>query len=169
MKLWTWHEPEFSLVAGRVALSRSTYYATVASAPEAYAKLARRLGTDQIIWCYPRPGEYHVRPQCTRVEWALDVPDHEILAITDAYIWNKILKLRTYPESLRHKWLDDAPIDEAARDAYLALKIAAYHSEPEPDGGWWARLFTSDGMAEGAQVLLRHPIPQSWVVSVDRH
>jgi hypothetical protein len=168
MKLWTWHEPDFSLVAGRVDLSRSMYHATVPQAPKAYAELARRLGTDQIIWCYVRRGEYHDLPQLTRVEWALDVPDHGILAITEAFIWNKILGLRTYPQSLYDKWLNDAPTDEAARDDYIAAQLAAYHSEPEPDGGWWSRLFISDAMAESATVLLRHPIPDSWILSVGR-
>ena len=97
MKLWTWHEPDFSLLSGRVDLSRSRYYATVARAPQAYAELSRHLGTNQIIWCYVRRDEYHNLPHLTRIEWALDVPDDETLAITDAFIWNKILGREAYP------------------------------------------------------------------------
>ena len=164
MQLWTWQEPGFSLMFGYVDHTQSKYYNTLAGAPEAYAELATRLDTDQIIWCFVRPDDYSDMSHLTRVEWTLDVPDNEILKIIDAYIWNKILGIQTYPHTLRLQWLDDAPIEENARDAYIDQKIQDYHSQPEPDGGWWSRLFIKDTMVEGAEVLLKHPIPQSWVV-----
>lgn len=36
MKLWTWHKPDFSLVAGHVDHSKSEYFQTVKGIPEAY-------------------------------------------------------------------------------------------------------------------------------------
>ncbi len=164
MQLWTFQEPGFSLTSGQVDHARSEYYKTVSGVPNAYAQLAKRLGTDQIIWCYVRREEYHDLPHLTREEWALDVPEYDILAIVDTFIWNRILGIETYPESLRHKWLEDAPLEEAARNAYIKQKIKDYHAQPEPDAGWWSRLFITDTTAEGATVLLKHPIPESWVV-----
>jgi hypothetical protein len=108
--------------------TRSEYYTNVSGVPNAYVELANRLGTDQIIWCYARQDEYIDLPHLTRVEWLLDVPDHQILAITDAYIWNKILGIRTYPRSLDYEWLENSPMEETARDAYIEQKIEDYHS-----------------------------------------
>ena len=31
-----------------------------------------------------------------------------------------------------------------SRDAYLEQMVEEYHSQPEPDGGWWSRLFIDD-------------------------
>ena len=166
MQLWTWHEPDFSLTSGRLDHSRSQYYKIVDGAPDAYAELAQRLSTDQIIWCYVRRDDYHDLPKLTRVEWALDVPDTEILAITDAYIWNKILRIHTYPRSLYFEWLEYAPTDGAARVEFIEHKIEEYHAQLPPDGGWWSQLFITDTMPEGATVLLKHPIPEAWVVCV---
>jgi hypothetical protein len=164
MQLWTWHEPDFDLTSGEVDHSRSKYYKSTPGILAAYAELSRLLGTDQIIWCYVRRDEYHQLPNLTRIEWALNVPDNQILGMIDAYVWNKILGIKTYPRSLYSDWLDMAPTDESARLAYINKKIEDYHSQPEPSGGWWSRLFTKDSTIEGATALLRHPIPEHWVI-----
>jgi hypothetical protein len=95
MQLWTWHEPDFDLTSGEVDHSRSKYYKGTPGIPAAYAELSRLLGTDQIIWCYVRRHEYHQLPNLTRIEWALDVPEDQILGMIDAYVWNKILGIKT--------------------------------------------------------------------------
>ena len=91
MRLWTYHKPDFSLTSGRVDLSRSDYFRCMPEIPGAYAELARRVGTDQIIWCYVRPDEYNNIPELTCVEWALDVPDDQVLAIIDSFVWERII------------------------------------------------------------------------------
>ena len=164
MQLWTWQEPDFSLTTGHVDHAQSDYYKKVSGVPDAYAQLAKLLGTDQIIWCYVCRDEYDDLPHLTRIEWILDVPDDGILAIIDAFIWNKILDIQSYPRSLYLTWLEDAPLEKTARDLYIEQRIKEYHSQPEPDIGWWSRLFITDTSVEGATVLLNHPIQKSWVV-----
>jgi hypothetical protein len=166
IQLWTWQEPDFSLTSGYVDHAQSEYYNTVLGVPEAYAILAKRLGTDQIIWCYVRRDEYDNLPHLTRIEWALDVPDDDILAIIDTYTWNRLLGIETYPRTRYLRLLRDAPMEETARNAHIEQQIRDYHSQPEPDGGWWSRLFMTDTTVEGATVLLAHPIPESWVAHV---
>lgn len=165
MRLWTWHEPGFSLTSGHVDHDQSYYYNNnVPSFPDAYAQLAKHFGTDQIIWCYVRRDDYLDLPELTRVEWALDVPDKEILAIVDPTIWNKILGNRHVPPILHAKWLEDAPVNETACDAYIEQQEKEYHSRQEPKGGLLSQLFITDPTVEDATALLKHPIPKSWVV-----
>jgi hypothetical protein len=163
MRLWTLHTPGFSLTSGRVDHTLSHYYNTVPGAPAAYAELARQVGTDQIIWCCVRPRDRILDDG--DVEWILDVPDDEILCIVDSFIWNKILGLKTYPRSLYFQWLDRAPLEEGARVTYLEGQIEEYHSQRAPDGGWWSQLYITDVTnveeVEGANALLKHPIPRS--------
>lgn len=164
MELRTWHESDFSLTSGTVDHARSEYYSNVRGVPDAYAELATRLGTDQVVWCYVRPGEYLNGPHLTRVEWVLEVPDDKILAIVDAFIWNKILGIKTFPRGLYRDWLDDARAQRANIDEYVQSRMEDYHSQPEPTRGWWSALCITDTTAEGATVLLRHPVPRSWVL-----
>jgi len=167
MLLWTWHEPDFLLTEGRVDHTRSEYYITVPGVRDAYANIARRLSTDQIIWCYVRRDGYHRLPKLTRIEWSLNVPNDGVLAVIDSFVWNKILRIETFPPmSLHFKWREQAPLERVARDAFLERKIKEYHAQPEPPDGWWSQLFIKDTSVEGATVLLRHPIPKSWVVRV---
>ncbi len=164
MKLWTWHGTDFSLTCGRVDHSLSQYYNCMPSIPPAYAELARRVGTDQIIWCYarPDPDEYEDLKQ---IKWVLDVSDDRILAIISSPIWERIICTKALPPALREKWKCEAfqgKHDDS--EAYIEEKSEEYFSQPPPEGGWWTDLFISDIGAEGARVLLKHPIPDSWVV-----
>lgn len=168
MLLWSWQEPEFSLTSGTVDHSKSEYYQTVPGIPAAYAELAKRLETPKIVWCYVRHDEYDSSSETTRVEWALDVPDELILAIVDPFVWDKIIGQKTLPSMIRSRWFSEAPIQEPARSVYLEQQLNDYHSQPEPIGGWWSRLFVTDTTIEGATVLLKHPVPDSCVVSVGR-
>jgi hypothetical protein len=165
MKLWTWHGPDFSLTSGRVDHSRSSYYTdeNLPKIPCAYAELARRLGTDQIIWCYVSPNEYIKTSNDTRVEWVLEVPDDKLFSIIDSFIWNRIIDRKTYPDSLREKWAYEA-IETDDYNAYLERNRQKYDSQTPPKGGWWEALFITDINTEGATVLLKHPIPDIWIV-----
>ncbi len=168
MQLWTWHEPDFSLVEGKVNHERSEYFTTVCGVPEAYQELCKRLGTDQFIWCYTRGNEHNQLPSQTRIEWVLEVPKSEFLAIVDSFIWNRVLGEKCWPpESLKLKWKQEAITRGCAE--HFDQQIQAYHAQAPPQGGWWALLFIDDPTAEGANVLIRHPVPRPWVKSVDGH
>src|SRR4029450_6957865 len=164
MKLWTWQTPDFPLTSGRVDHSRSRYYQSLPKIQSAYAELARHIGTCQIIWCYVRPDEYKREAGNSRVEWVLDVPDNNVLAIIDSWVWEKIICSKACPASLLEKWKEEAIQSEQDCRAYIEAKEAAYHAEPPPVGGWWKVLFLRSVSGEAPTVLLRHPIPHGWVV-----
>jgi hypothetical protein len=141
----------------------------VPEVPSAYAALARRLGTDQIIWCYTQQPDRRMMPS-DRVEWALDVPTNRILAFMDDYIWNRIIGLRPHaPPELRRKWRADAlhrhPHDPGGREQFRREQEKAYRVESPPNGDWWSRLFASPNAAEGVTALIAHPFQAMWVKS----
>jgi len=163
MKLWTFHTPDFSLTSGSIDLDRSFDVSYVTGLREAYEELARHLGLEryEILWCHNRE-DFNRAGYRDRVEYKLDVPDDQFLCIVDSYIWNKIIGLDAYPTPLYFKWREEAAPN--AIGDYIEKKLAEYHSQPPPPGGWWSRLVIEDLDAEGACVLLRHPIPEAWIV-----
>lgn len=132
--------------------------------PAAYGELAKRLGTANFVWCSIIKDEAKEREKWRdRVEWILDVPDDEILCLTDIFIWNKIIDFKTYPQSLRTKLWKEVPQDVPSKTDWVEGKLNEYHNMPEPADGWWSQLFLKDTNAEDATVLVRHPIPESWI------
>jgi len=159
MRLWTFHTPDFSLTSGAIDLDHSYDVSYVPGLRERYEDLAHYLGLDryEIIWCHVRDDIIR-DAYVDRVEYILEVPDYQILRIVDSYIWNKIIGLDAYPRS---KWQTEAP--EGITSEYFQKKVDEYHDQLPPPGGWWPQLFLTDTTAEGACVLLRHPIPESWI------
>ncbi len=161
MKLWTWHGTDFSLTSGCVDLSRSPYY-HMPKYRFAHAELARRVGTDQIIWCYVRRTKHEERE---RIERVLKVPKDRLLRIIDSPIWERIID-GAIPPDVREQWYCEArqrKLFFSDREKFIEKKEKEYSDQPPPKGGWWTKLFIDDITAEGAEVLLKHPIPDSWV------
>jgi len=171
MRLWTWQEPEQCLTCGCVDLEQSEYCRDDPAIRDAYAELAKVVGTDQLIWCYVRDGEYSIFDCDTRLRWTLEVPDDGILRFTDDHIWNRILgkKIRI-PRAINCQWEIDCPPGEADRAAYLNRREDEYYAQTPPGGSWWPQLFIDksalrlDDKEQLSSALLRHPIPQPWVV-----
>lgn len=165
VKLWTWHEPDFSLTSGRVDHSRSLFYRTMDTIPPAYSKLADHVGTDQIIWCYSKPGE-RIRIQGNScVEWGLNVPSDKILAIIDTWVWERIIESGAFPPYLRDKWAWEAGQGDYETQPYIEEKVKEYLKQPPPKGDWWKSLFV-DSINDGdTTVLVEHPIPRKWVLT----
>ena len=162
MKLWTFHTSDFSLTSGKIEIGRSPYIDTIPNLREAYEELAHRLGLKsyEILWCHVRQDWTEGYADC--VEWELEVPDEKILDIVDSYIWNKILRIMdVYPRSLYKKWRDEAP--PYAMDDYINQKIQVFNEQQPPADGWWSQLST-DLDAGGDCTLLKHPIPDSWII-----
>jgi hypothetical protein len=171
MQLCTWQGPRHSLTSGHVDLSRSEYYNTVANVPAAYAELRKRLGTDQLIWCYTRPEDHIKSEGDTRVPWVLDVPDDRIGRFTDDRVSNMILGIIIRrPRSLYNEWLNSIPVGQGIE--YVRRKEAEYHARPAPNGDWWSVLFIDptelrlDDKDQLSSALLMHPIPEAWVLSI---
>lgn len=132
--------------------------------PPAYARLATRVGTDQIVWCYARPDEYRKLPGDTRVEWELDVPDEKILAIIDSWVWERIIGSKAYPRALRDKWAMEAVQGDHHYEAHIRAREEEYLSQPPPEGDWWKALFIQDISTGVPTVLVEHPIAKSWAI-----
>lgn len=166
MKLWSYHGAGFSLTSGVLDSSLSSY-AYIPTLRACYEELARRLRLPQyeIVWCHVRLGSDFPTYYSGRMQWELEVAEREFLAILDSCVWDRILgTLRGAPISLLRKWRREASKLPHGHSDYVKEKIMQYENQPPPLGDWWSSLFC-DLTAEGATVLLRHPIPESWVVS----
>jgi hypothetical protein len=167
MKLWTWHTRDFSLVDGHVDHERSEYVQTVCGITDAYRKLAGRLGTDQIVWCYTKSDQYLVTPGNARVEWVLDVPQTEILECVDENVWNRILKRegRDYyvPREKELEWRTEAIQRSIDLEHHIESRRREYWDQPPPDGDRWSELFVAKESGENVSALIRHPVPKEWV------
>jgi hypothetical protein len=163
MKLWSWHTTDFSLTSGHVDHCRSKYYRKVPEIPSAYVQLFRLVGTCQIIWCYGGRNGYQQLEGDTRVVWELDVPDDRVLAIIDNWVWERIIDSNVCPPDLREQWEYEAVQGNHDLDAYVEAKKHEYLSKPAPQGSWWTALFIQ-AINDDATVLLKHPIPDSWVL-----
>ena len=164
-ELWTWQGPDFSLTTGTVDHRKSCYYddPSFPDVAPAYHKLWRRLGTTQIIWCYPRHGEHHHISGISEVEWELEVPESEILAVIHPYVWNRITGTgRTFPECLHGRWRLDSIQHRPNREQYVRDREVEYEAAIAR-GGWWTNLFLPRESASGGDVLLRHPLEEAWI------
>ena len=167
MRLWTYHTPDFSLTSGRVNHSQSDYYRTVPGVPEAYAELWRRLGTDQIVWCYAQDGE-QAATTTPHVEWLLEIPN--VLAFVDGIVWNRILGIRCQvPKTLRYAWKNKSivrfPHNASERHGFIERQTDAFWTMSPPGGDWWNSLIIESSDCETVQVIIKHPVPESCVVA----
>ncbi len=170
MKLWTWQGRDFKLTSGCVDYLKSPYCKTHPELIPAYQELSQFLGTDQIIWCCVREDEF-VPDKDRPVRWELDVPDNEFgkgefPKICNSFIWAKMVGWNELPipRELYAQWKGSAPLSDPDRTRFIEQKVQEYREEPPPEGGWISQLFISDATCEGANVLLKHPIPESWIV-----
>lgn len=164
MQLWTFHGSGFSLNSGAIDVRRSPYFVTYPNIRAAYEELGRRLGLNsyEIIWCHVRR-DWNPLGYADCNEYELEVPPDKFLSIVDAFTWNKILGIKdAFPRSLYHKWRNEAPPERFGD--YIDQKRKEYNEQAPPAGGWWSQLFIADLNAEGATVLLKHPIPEAWII-----
>ncbi|MGB7161058.1 MAG: hypothetical protein WBD40_23555 [Tepidisphaeraceae bacterium] len=144
MKLWSLHDPSFSLIDGTVNHLKSHYYTSVHGIKDAYHKLWPRIGQPdgQIVWCYTT-GDQIARTRTPRVLWRLDVPGHEILCCVDDVAWNNIIGARgiALPPHLQHEW----------------------NRQPRT-GDWWDELIIPDKLAGRLRTaLICHPVREDYV------
>jgi len=175
--LWSWHKTDFSLKEGILEWERSAYYndETIPEVKQAYAELKSLLGTDQLIWCHTKDVHYDYKGS-PKVGWVLSVPEEIIFRILDTYAWEKLLGTKSYPPSLRRQWEEELPDDvERGSKEYEDLidqKLKQYLNN-ETRQEILDRLFIDAPYAkalkdhESITVLLKHPIPESWVLQSD--
>jgi hypothetical protein len=144
MKLWSLHDPSFSLTDGTVIHSKSDYYTTVNRVKDAYHKLWTKIGQadGQVIWCYTT-FDHVPRTGIPKLLWCLDVPDDRILCCVDDIAWNRIIGQNqvALPRHLQHEW----------------------DRQPKM-GDWWSELLLANNMPGPLRTaLIRHPVPEQFV------
>ena len=170
MKLWSLHEKGFSITNGRLRHELSDYYnePNIPHVKQAYAELARRLETDQYLWCYTNRAEIGHWPT-TKVLWQLEVPEDRILAYICDSVWNKILGMDNFcpPQSLYFKWkkqaLDLAPYDPDKRKE-IQKRLKEQYYAPEPENVLWGRLFLDKPTPEDCSALIPFPAKPAWII-----
>lgn len=146
MKLWSLHDPSFSLTDGTVVHSLSDYYTSVKGVKDAYHKLWTKIGEPdgQIAWCYTID-DHIPRTGIPKVLWRLEVPDDRILCFVDDIAWNKIIGQNqvSLPRHLQHEW----------------------DLQPKT-GNWWDELLVSDNVLGHLRTaLIRHLVPEPCVTT----
>jgi hypothetical protein len=144
MKLWSLHDPCFSLIEGTVIHSKSHFYTSVIGVRDAYHKLWRKIGQldGQIVWCYTI-GDHIRRTGIPKRLWCLDLPDNQVLCSIDDIAWNKIMGQPEFwmPDELKHEW----------------------NRQPQT-GDWWDELIIPDKANRFLwSALIRHPVPEHFV------
>ncbi len=172
MRLWSVHSPDFSTLEGNVDHSKSPYFETVPGISEAYQRVWDHVGTDQIIWCWATT-EGHFDVDADKVQWVLDVPEAEILALIDDYVWNRILNIRCHPpRRLYWEWRDRSlelfPTDANARQQFMDDQHQAFWTEKPLSGDWWNHVFVPDTKRDSTSAIVRHPVQYAWVISRER-
>jgi len=147
----------------------SPYAETVPGILEAYQRVWERVGTDPIIWCWTKT-EGHLNVNSNEVRWELDVPNTDILALVDDYVWNRILKINCHPpRRLYYEWREKSlelfPHDASARERFLDDQHRLYFAEEPPTGDWWNHVFVDCTDGDSTSAIIRHPVKPEWVLS----
>lgn len=173
MRLWTWQNPKLSLFDPNVKVN-SLKYSSYLNDPciteserqrfkEVYRKVWKLLGTDQILWCFTT--EEDAKGQASilafqkrgKVLWELDVPKDLIKAHYCSVAWHWILYGTpcTLPEKFRRlPYPEKKQFNQSFNDYWKG----------KTEEQVWDVLFL-DRVTEGcSDVLIRHPIEESWVI-----
>lgn len=158
MKLWTWQTGEFSLISGNVDWQKSGFYQqNLGKIRESYSRLQAAVSTSQIIWCCISSDDWPCK--AGYIEWELEVPRKEILAIVDQGIWvHRWCGLNSgISSTLRDRFI--AECLEESQD-YLNCLETKTHEYINRDG---PLLLNDVSDAPAVNVLLRHPISSAWI------
>lgn len=162
LKFWTWQTPDFSLTTGHVDVTKSKYHRSMPAIRDAYSELARRLGTDQIVWCYTSPDQYIVYPWDSKVGWEIRVTAKHVLGYINSWTWERIIGTKAHPPELRDQWLQHAIDNDLDPEDYCEHQLNQYLSIHPPSGCWWDHLFIDQPTSykpSDVTVLVRHPLP----------
>ena len=162
-RVWTAQGRNHSLLKGEIELKQSEYYESPPEYRIAHARISDLLSTSQIIWCSTKPDD--ATQDENKSIWVLEVPVGEELAIIDGYRWSGILgQSHILPSiELQHSRRKKAailfPNNSIEQRKYRFRSPVPNESLEEH----WNQLLIQE-IKDSAQVLLRHPIPETWVV-----
>lgn len=169
MRVCTLQAPDYDIRRDKRDLRKSNYYNDPAHwrIRSAYDKLHKRLGTDQIIWCYAQRNETLSAERPQTKFWELEVPDDEIITFVDTYVWERVIGNNIIPESLKTRWRDKARetsgdldwIDQVIKQKQDEFAIGY------PEDRLWNLLLHRVQEKAWFDPLIPNPIRTEWVIS----
>ena len=166
MRLFSWQGRSFDPRKHRRIPEKTGYFPNENSPQrklllDAYKELARRLATDQWIFCMKDKGT----PEFDKVLWIMDVPKAGILAHIDEIAWNDLaLNNKIYPKSLRWNCQQESINTRAAFGPLLARREAEYDAKRPKKEQLWNIMFLDDASNPEVQILVRLPLDTKWVI-----
>jgi len=168
IQLWTWQTEDIRLTEGTLYYERSSFYQNKAGPDiqNAYKRLFKVLGTDQIHYCFI-DAEEAAKPWKNRVIWEIEVPESDVDIVCSS-VWCKIIGDKTFGPSskLWYEWNRKA--NNQARNSIESRAIRdrmldAYR-ESEPLEELWEKLFQPlDQIPNDANAIVKHPVDGSWI------
>ncbi len=168
IRLWTWQTEDIRLTEGLLDYELSSFYRDRAGPDiqNAYKRLFKALGTDQIHFCYI-DAEEAAKPWKNRVIWEIEVPESDVHIVCSS-VWCKIIGDKTFGPStkLQREWKrkanNQAPNSIESRAIYDCM-FDAYRT-PEPLEELWGKLFQPlDQIPNNANAIVKHPVDESWI------
>lgn len=122
----------------------------------------------QVIWCLTSRDDV-VKTGVHLVLWDLEVPDSEIIAFIDDIAWIRIIGEKCcLPRKTWLQWRQRAIEQYGSEtdkvDAYVDARRREFRNQKPPKGDWWKSLLLSSSEGASVSAIIRHPVPQSWVV-----
>jgi len=179
MRLWTWQKQGFDLKdkSRRVESLKNSFFLKDVEDPEhfrqVYTKLHETLGTSQFHWYFTEESE--AKSQSSHLQWfdrdcvlwEVNVPVGEVFKKTCSIAWNYLLERQAVPRKLCSYWKHKA-IDEAESEATRLMKKweQEFHDfwESKSEDKLWDLLFLDKCVDWCTDIMLRHPLDDSWVV-----
>lgn len=178
MRLWTWQKQGFDLTDQNVqveSLENSHFLNNIYISKterdnfkHVYIKLFETLETDQFHWYFTeedeaKSKESHLEfPPRGRVLWEIDVPVAEVFKRICDIAWNRLLNGNTFPSKLYDYWRLKANYDHS-----LIKKCEQkFHDfwESKSEDELWDLLFLEKCVDECTDILLCHPLDDSWII-----
>lgn len=158
MRLYTWQSPDFDIVRDVSDVEKHCDEML----KDSYQWLFKMLGTNEVIWCWSREENHHPVHALEQVQWTLDVPDEEIVAIINSDVWDMVICEYDYIPA-QFSWWYDLSDDEWDRRQEEWRKL-------NPMRGW-DNIFNlqTEKQYEMAQFLIPSPVKEEWVVSTSHH
>jgi len=178
MRLWTWQKQGFDLTDQDVhveSLKNSHFlnniYISKAERDhfrQAYTNLFKTVGSCQFHWYFTE--EYEAKSEASHLEfsqqgrvlWEIDVPVANVFKKICNTAWNRLLDRNTFPSKLYDYWNREANHNVSLIELWKQEFEDFWESKPEDE--LWDLLFLEKCVGECTDVLLCHPLNDSWII-----
>ena len=183
MRLWTWQKQGFDLTDEKIQVEslENSHFLNDIYIPKAerdhfiqvYTKLFETLGSCQFHWYFTEEDEAkseasHLEfSQQGRVLWEIDVPVANVSKRICNIAWNRLRDANCVPHKLNQYWKNRA-IKEGHSEYWQQQKKweQEFHHfwESKSEDELWNLLFLEKCVDGCTQVLLCHPLHDSWII-----